>query len=139
MIELFFHEILHGLIALPFAIYLYKRTKSWKYFFGVILVAYFLDLDHFFDFWRHFGLNFDLIMFLRGEQFEESNQAFVYWHAWEWLIPLYLLSRHKKYKYISLVFFFGLLSHLILDSINVGSTAFYSIIYRISQGFFFYS
>lgn len=132
------HEILHGLVALPFMVIVWNKTKSYLCVLIVVLTAYFLDLDHLIDYFIFYGFQFSLSGFLSSKYFGLSNRAYVFFHAWEWFFILSLVSLKSGWKSYFTAFSLGLLSHLILDAINVKSFVFYSIIYRASHYFTFY-
>ena len=133
--DLFIQEIFHGVIAMPFAYLIYKKTKSLKHFLLVILFAYAIDVDHLIDYFLYFGLRFNLADFLSGVYFEVTNRAVVPFHAWEWLALLGLVAYKRGWKSLFTVLALSLLAHLIFDSITVGSALFYSIMYRWFNGF----
>lgn len=132
---LLIHEILHGIIAVPFAIFLYKKTRSQKLVLFLFLTTYFMDLDHLIDYFLFYGFTFNLSDFLNGMYFEFSNRAFVFFHAWEWIIILYFITLKKEWKSYCSPIFLGMLPHLILDAFHVQSFLFYSIIFRSISGF----
>lgn len=132
--RLLLHEIGHVIIALPFGYYLWKRSKSYSYLAIYFFVTVFMDIDHLFDYWRYYGFGFDPILFLGLGYFEGPGRAFVPFHAWEWIIISLVLFK-KLQKIIILTCALSMLSHLIWDSLNVGSVLFYSIIYRGFEGF----
>lgn len=125
------HEIMHGLFFLPFGIYLYIKTKSVKHTFIALLVTYFLDIDHLVDYFYYNGLRFDLYTFLANRYFE-NKISFVPLHGWEWLAFVSFFAYKRGWKSIYIAVAMGMLAHLLLDSITVGSFLFYSIIYRLS-------
>lgn len=130
--NLFAHELLHGIIAFPFAFLYWKKTKDHKGAFVIMFIAYFIDLDHFIDYFSYYGFNFNLFKFLGGEHFEVTQRAIVPLHAWEWVIVLSLISLKRGWKSLSTILLMGIIPHLILDSINQNHFLFYSIIYRAS-------
>lgn len=134
---LFFHEALHLLFALPFASVLWKNTKSKKQILILFLVTIFVDLDHLIDYFKYFGFNLSILDFLSGEYFVVTHRAFTLLHAWEWLLILAILARYRGWNSLYAALFFGLLPHIIFDSIVTGRPWFYSIIFRIYRGFYF--
>lgn len=132
--RLIYHEIQHVLIAIPFAWYLWNKTKSPKAIILYFIISIGMDIDHLFDFFGYYGFTFDPALFFKLDYFDGPGRAFVPFHAWEWILVTFLLFK-KTWKVIWLILMFGMLSHLILDSINVGSIIFYSIIYRAEAGF----
>lgn len=129
------HEVLHGFIALPFAILLYKKTHSLQLVIILYLVTYFIDLDHLVDYFILKGFVFNLYEFGTGTYFYLTDKTYEPFHAWEWIAILGIIGYKKGWKSVFTAISLGLLAHLILDSLSVGSFLFYSILYRISQGF----
>ena len=133
-------EIAHGLVAAPFVALMIYKSKSLKLGLFTFLVAYFIDVDHFIDFWLARGFSLDLIEFFSIQYFDEAGRAMVLFHGWEYMLFFGYLGFkknkiknkwHSPFTAISM----GMLPHLIWDSHTVGSVIFYSIIYRISTGF----
>jgi hypothetical protein len=135
--ELFFDEVLHGLVALPFAVYLWKKTKSAKLITILFAVTYLIDLDHLVDYFLYYGFEMKLENFFNASYFEATRLAIVPLHAWEYLLPLTYLARKKGIKSYYGPILLGAIPHLIMDTITVKNLAFYSIIYRLALGFRF--
>lgn len=129
------HEVVHGIIALPFALLMYAKTRSIKLGLSVVFVTYFLDMDHLIDFLLNVDLKFSLRDFLTLDYFS-SGYARVFFHAWEWVILCGLVAYKRSWRSIFTVLCLGILPHLIYDSITINSLVKYSIIYRISRGFY---
>ena len=138
MNNLLLHEILHGFVSLPFVYIMYRKTKSYTYSLIPFVTTYLIDLDHWIDDFAYHGLNLNIDLFFKGEYFARTNRAFVLFHVWEWLLMLILLAyQSKKWKSIKVGLILGIAPHLILDSINVGNILFYSIVYRLINGYLF--
>ena len=103
----------------------------------VFVVAYLIDLDHLVDYWHFYGFKLNFSNFLSGEYFNKKKVAFIPLHAWEWTLILGLIVLAGRYGWDScyVAVMLGLLSHYILDSINVNSFLFYSITYRYLKYF----
>lgn len=104
-------------------------------FCGAVLV----DLDHLIDYFLAFGFTFDLLSFLRGEQFAQSDQIYVLFHGWEYTILLavavWFLKDNRRLKTAVLGLALGIFFHLLIDvNINRGMTVrSYSVVYRALQ------
>ena len=134
---LFLHELTHGLVGLPFAFFLYKKTRRIKYFLLTMATLYLIDLDHSVDYLLYHGFRISLVDIFKFEYFINTQRATVPLHAWEWVTILgFLVYREKEFKSFKAVYLFSLIPHLIYDSYTTGSVVFYSIIYRITTGFF---
>lgn len=137
LLKLARHEFLHILLAVPFALFLWKKTKSRKQIAILFLATIFVDLDHLIDYFAYSGFNLNILSFLSGEYFVVTHRAFTLLHAWEWIVILAVIARIRGWNSVYTAILFGLLSHIILDSIVIGRPWFYSIIFRIHRGFYF--
>lgn len=135
--DLLVHEALHGVLGFVFALPIWYKTKSYKLVILVIVLAYLVDLDHLIDYFIYLGFRFNLKSFFEGQQFQNSKHAIILFHAWEWLIILLIINLRKKWNSIWRALLMAYSSHMLLDVINVGSILFYSIIYRLLNGFRF--
>ena len=134
-LNLLIQEIVHGIFALPFAYLLYKKTGLIDRFGLVIFFTYILDLDHLVDYFSYYGSKFNLYKFLSGTCFAQSKRAYVFLHAWEWLIILGILSYKSGWYSLATIITFAMIPHIIFDSLVVKSFVFYSIIYRSIKKF----
>lgn len=131
---LFLHEILHGVVAIPFAILLWKKYKNRNYVIIFFIAVYLIDIDHLIDYWDYSGLSFSMQKFVELDYFKHRDTTFVPLHAWEWLIILFFLFRRYKKAFL-LIFLLALSIHMFWDSIEIGSVSFYSILYRAFNNF----
>ena len=131
------HGLIHALGVLPFVLFVWHKTHSFKSIFLLFVVIFLVDLDHLVDYFAYNGFSFSLLDFLFQPYFNLSQRVFVPLHAWEWAFLLGVLAKLRGWKSNYTVFGFGLLAHLIYDSLAVGSFLFYSIIYRALLGFTF--
>jgi hypothetical protein len=135
--SLLLDEALHGIVALPFSYFIWKKTHSYPKAALVVLTVYAIDSDHLVDFWSYYGLSFNIHNFFNTEYFRFNQKGYVPFHAWEWVVALaWLASRRKKpwnTWFASLGT--GIFAHLLWDTYSIGSTVFYSITYRIFTNF----
>src|SRR3989344_955256 len=83
------HEAIHLSISLLIGYFVWKKYhKPIPAFAAAILGGFFIDIDHLFDYFLVFGLNFNLDYFLNSYQFISSRKVYVPFHAWEWVILL---------------------------------------------------
>ncbi len=136
--SLFTHELLHGVVASPFAYLIWKKTKSKKLVILVFLSAYLIDVDHLVDYFLYYGLVFTPEKFFYGEHFDATQKAYVPFHGWEYLIPLGVMSRLRGWNLVFTAILLGITSHYVLDALTQGSFMFYSIIYRSLYNFGFF-
>lgn len=132
---LVWHELLHVIIPIPLALYLYKQTKKISLVIILFLVAIFLDLDHLVDYFIFYRANiFRLSDFFKAEYFilgKDINWAMVPFHSWEWLVLLIFINIKKNSKSIWRAVLFGYSAHILLDFVSVGSFTLYLLTYRI--------
>lgn len=129
-------EISHGIVALPFAYFLWIKTKSIKKAIAVVILTYLVDFDHLLEYFLYFGSDFDLIEFLKVEYFRNFGKIHVPLHSWEIAFVLGYLSWKYKFKGWVSVFFVALLAHLIWDTYSNGlPPLFYFTTYRVLTGF----
>lgn len=129
-------ELKHGLVALPFAFWLAKKTKNRGKGLIVMLAAYFIDLDHLVEYFQYYGFHFDLLEFFKLDFFRILGTAILPFHAWEWVLLLFVIGRKKKWKSIYWAVALGFGAHLLWDTLsNSFPAAFYFISWRAANGF----
>lgn len=123
---------------------------AWR-FFGLaklvfpaaLLAGFFVDVDHWLDYWLAFGWDFDLVKFFQGAQFLASDRLFVFLHGWEHLVILVVIFFlwRKKIKeagraiLLAMILAYG--AHLTADSLMNDGLSFqsYSLIFRAKNDF----
>lgn len=132
---LLMHEFGHFLILIPSMLFLWKKTRSVKLVSIVFIVGFFMDIDHFLDYWIYKDfVDFNLISFFKLDYFRSNGFGLVIFHGWEYILISYLLFRRKGWNVFG-VFWLAMLPHLAWDSISIRNFAFYSFLYRIITGF----
>ncbi len=100
------------------------------------LMGVFIDLDHFPDYWRETGLNFDIPRFMGYFSSREIRRLVVVMHAWEWILAgfgLALWLGAPAWVFWGLA---GWLLHLGLDQrFNYLHPLAYFFSFRARQGF----
>lgn len=113
--------------------------KFWPALIAGIMGGFFIDLDHFIEYFIVFGLHFNYQHFMKGYQFVTSEDAYLIFHAWEYVPILLLLVLAFKNKVVKTVLFalaIGFLIHLCSDVVlNGAPISFYSITHRYNAGF----
>ena len=132
------HEIVHGLIALPFAYFLWRKTRNTRLVALLFFVTYFVDTDHLVDYFAYFGFVVDVPQMLAMKFFDASGHIYVPLHGWEYLIVLGILTWKKGWKSLWAAILLGLSAHYIWDSIAVWNPLFYSLLMRASTGFTYF-
>ncbi len=133
---LLFSEVGHGLMAIPFAYFLWKKSKSPKKVAILYLATYFIDLDHLIEYFQYYGLHFDLLEFFELDFFRALGKAILPLHGWEWVLLLFFIGRRKKWKSVYWAVALGFGAHLLWDTLSNGfPAAFYFISWRAGNGF----
>lgn len=138
----------HLSLSLLIAIFIYHKWKKLApSLIGALSGGLFLDIDHLVDYYLAFGTNFNITYFLKGYEFLKSDKIYVFLHAWEWVLLLFVLtliiSRFNLKKSVKLItvslllsFNLGLASHLTIDTFT-NKTIFqaYFLTYRLYRNF----
>ena len=141
-IDIAFH-IVFSLIA-GYAAWKALGSKGKRSFMPSLIAAFicgvFIGLDHFFDYILAFGTNFNYNYFINGEYFLRTGKAYILFHGFEYVIILGLMTiiaKKKKVKMIFLSLGLSMLFQLLVDILLFStSIKFYSIVYRVLQGFY---
>jgi len=117
----------------------------WKKYFTIknyilgFLFTFFIDVDHYIDMLMYDGFSLDIKRFISGEHFRESGKVYIFFHAWEYVLLVFVLFwvfRKSRIAGPLLFIFLGLGVHLIVDIITNNSTFLtYSLFYRILVDF----
>jgi len=130
------HEFLHGLLALPFAFYMLKKSKSFKIAFLVIVATYLMDADHLVDYFVYFGIKLNIADFFLYDYYYQPF-ALIPLHGWEYLVLMFVLYKFRYKQNALLAVIMGYSTHMFLDVVNIGSFLHYSILYRFFNNFIF--
>ena len=99
-------------------------------FFSGILV----DVDHYFDYVRDRGLNFNIKRFFRYTYGLQYDQLFIVFHAYEYLVPLALILIISEYNLLLVAASVGFTQHLLFDQFfNPVKPFAYFITYRLKN------
>jgi membrane-bound metal-dependent hydrolase YbcI (DUF457 family) len=129
------HEIIHFIALIPAALLIWYKTKSVKSLIVLFAAGILIDIDHLIDYFAYYGMQINALDFISADYFKYSGLAIVPFHGWEWVIITLLLAYKRGWKSVFTPIALGLLTHLIVDSINIHSFLFYSFLYRMSRGF----
>jgi hypothetical protein len=143
-IGFFLDELVHFLIALTIGIFFYRRNRDWRTILLALIFGFFLDLDHFFDYFAYFGWHFNFAEFLNVDTYmDPSGKIYVLLHGWEFLLPLWLFSRWLAKRWqvnqlewaVTLAYFFHLAwdNHGIFTGASNPLTYFFT--YRLLNNF----
>jgi hypothetical protein len=129
-------EIIHGIFAIPSAFLLYSIWPSFSAVGLFYIVTYFIDADHLFDYSQYYGFSFNFKKFLSGTYFDLSKKAYVFFHAWEWVVILLYFASAAGWQSWFTAVSLGIFTHLVYDTLSYKSGVLhFSIIYRCSKGF----
>ncbi len=107
--------------------------------FSALVSGVLIDLDHFIDHFLTFGFHFNYDYFIGGEYFLRSGKTYIFFHAYEYVILLGILSifaKVKTKKMILTALGLAMLFHLITDGLLfTTSIKNYFIFYRIFHNF----
>jgi hypothetical protein len=135
-----FHLSIHlffSLVAGLVSWYIWK--KKLVSFMSALLGGFFVDFDHFLDYFLAFGWHFRPDYFIKGYQFLRSDKLYIIFHGWEYVGILMVLVFLAKNKTVKTVFFglaLGLFFHLCVDVlVDRLPVASYLVTYRAKNNF----
>lgn len=138
---MFLHLLTHFLSGVLAGFIIWQIFKSHPFvsFFAGIIGGFFIDLDHWIDYFITFGFKINLDYFWRGYQFLRSGKIFIFFHGWEYVVVLCFLAwifKNRKMRVFFLALALGMFFHLSFDTyINEMPVRGYSIIYRAASDF----
>ena len=81
----------HMVVTIALSLYFYELTNGWSWPILSVVGGILIDIDHFIDYFLHFGFRFNLMSFLRHE-YQASGKCYVFFHSWEILLILWVLA-----------------------------------------------
>lgn len=138
---LIFDELVHFLLALAVGLFFYWRFRRWETIITAIIFGFLIDVDHLFDYFAFFNFQFNLSSFFATQTyFVPSGKIYVLFHAWEWLILLWLIfwqiGKRFKIKSLQWVVSGAYFFHLVWDCISTQTLPLvYLITYRLLNDF----
>ena len=136
-----FHELIHLFITILVGIFIWWRYKDWRLILVAFLIGIFIDVDHLFDYWAYFGLNFNPANFLNVASYVYGSQkVYVLLHGWEFLLIFGFVAKvfEKKLKIKGLMWAVVLsyLGHLLWDNFSFSHHPLaYSFLFRLINNF----
>ena len=111
--------IYHLLASSVLGAVLFYITRSLSAAAVAVLAGVFIDLDHLIDFWALKPKNpFSVKDFLNSEKNDlQAKYLFVFAHAWEWVVALWILTVLLNWPVLLLSFVLSITLHLTLDQI----------------------
>jgi len=135
------HELIHLFITLLVGIFIWWRYKNWRLILVVFLFGFFIDVDHWFDYFAWFGLKINLRNFFNVSSYiHTAGKTYIPLHGWEWL-PIFwltgkLIGRKIKMRGLEWAILFSYLGHLLWDNFSFSHHPLaYSFIYRLVNNF----
>lgn len=110
----------HALASTIISGILYSVFKSWGLAAASFISGILVDLDHVIDYWIEHGLQFDLKRFFKyfdEKNFENRKRLYFIFHAWEWLIILFVVARLTDWNLWVTGLLVGYGQHIILDEL----------------------
>lgn len=141
-VSLLTHESVHFISALIIGLYFYQKHRNWRLILAALVIGFFIDVDHLFDYFAYFGLRFNLFYFLNVATYMgPAQKIYVLFHGWEFILLLWLSGKilGNKYKLpelgSTLVFPYAI--HLLIDQFSGYTTNYlaYFLTFRILTGF----
>lgn len=119
------HIIMYVICIIP--VYLYrKQLINFITFFAGLIATLIIDIDHLLDYYfysKSFRAPMSIQGVFKGEYFELSNKAYLFFHTWELvilLVLLYISKKSDKYAPVLLFIIIGLIAHLTFDTLSYG-------------------
>lgn len=134
---LLIHELLHILILIPPALFLWKRYQRKDLVVLLFILGIGMDVDHLLEYFLVFD-HWSLTFFLSGDSFLKLDRVIIFFHGWEYVLLLSFLLFHsrKRRKPVILAVLLGITGHLVWDQLsNTSNPLGYFILYHLLHGF----
>jgi len=138
--NIYLHLSIHLLLSIlaGYAIFRFY-DKKWVAIVGGVLGGFFIDVDHFIDYFLILGWQFRFDYFLNGWAFAKSDHVYIFFHSWELvllLLAIFLILKKGVAKTFILALTLGMCVHLFTDyAINKAPTSIYFITHRAKNNF----
>jgi hypothetical protein len=134
-------ELIHLVLTLGVFVLFYWHYQDWQLIIPALFFGFLIDVDHLFDYFAYFGVNFSLVNFAKVNSYTvPAGKVYVLLHGWEYVILFSLLGWLFENKLdvpgLAMIIMVSYLVHLVKD--NFSSThqpLAYSIIYRYLNHF----
>jgi hypothetical protein len=115
---------------------IYAATRSMPVTVVSFFSGFLLDIDHFIDYIREYGLRVSRKEFFRVYYETRFEKLLLLFHAWELVPGLLLLAWLSGWNEVMLGLLAGIFHHMVLDQVGNGFTARgYFFIYRAAKRF----
>jgi hypothetical protein len=137
----FFHELIHLLITVLISFFIWRRFRDFRLILVVFLFGIFIDIDHWFDYFAHFGLTVNFKNFFNVASYaHQSGKVYIPFHGWEFIIIFWLIGRWLgkifKMKGMEWAITISYLAHLLWDNFSFSHNPLaYSFLFRLVNNF----
>lgn len=134
-------ELIHLILTLGVAGVFYWRYRNWRLIIAALIFGFLTDIDHLFDYFAYFGLNFSLMRFINVNNYMlPSAKIYVPFHAWEYIPILGLIGltfeKRLKIEGLMMTIVVAYFIHLLKDNFSFPHHPLaYSLIYRWLNNF----
>jgi hypothetical protein len=110
----------HAVVSIIVSGILYTIFKSIGLTVASLVSGILVDADHVIDYWIEHGLRFDLkqlFNYFDEKNFENRERLFFIFHAWEWLIILFVVAMLTEWNPWITGLLVGYGQHMVLDEL----------------------
>ncbi len=126
----------HIVISLVISGIVYLLLRSIAGALACFIAGVFIDLDHLFDYFLNIGPPVRVKHFFWTFKYDVLNNIIVFFHAWEWVLIMFVILWLIDWNPVAVGLFFGVCSHLLLDEIfNDHQPLAYFLTYRVFHRF----
>lgn len=126
----------HIVLSIVISGFLFSITKSLSISIASFISGVFIDCDHILDYWREYGLNFDMNQFFKSYKTCRFRKLFLIFHGWEWIFIWGIISYFNGWDKWMLGVVIGISHHMIADQIANSSKVFgYFLLWRMYTSF----
>jgi hypothetical protein len=126
----------HAIVSVGFGIAFYCLFKSVAGALVCVFSGILVDIDHYIDYVRDRGFNFNLKRFFQYSHNIEYERLFIVFHGYEYLAPLALLLVLSDYNLLVAAVITGFTQHLLVDQFtNPVKPLAYFMSYRLKNRF----
>lgn len=142
--NLFFHELLHFLLALVIGLWLVKKFGELRLLLVALLVSFLVDIDHLTEGFLIYGLAINQFLAnFAGNFFVKSGKMTLFFHSWELLLIILWLGKRFRHWPLAVAVASAAGGHYLVDqlvyTLTHGISLFeYFLIYRAIHGFDFW-
>ncbi|OGS46256.1 MAG: hypothetical protein A2539_02695 [Elusimicrobia bacterium RIFOXYD2_FULL_34_15] len=126
----------HIIISTSLSVFLYFISKLYILALSSFIIGIFMDLDHFFEYFYHCGLELNIKKFFDLAEQYAYKKTFLLLHSWELLFIFSIIILVTSANEILLGIYVAYTIHLLFDQFgNLSRPLSYSFIYRWKNKF----